>query len=189
MPNWNSPPPPPDRGTPRGGPRWGQPPPPKRSGTGRVRALLRVLLRVLLGIAAVVIAIGVIAVVTGDGGGDEPPRTPPRQEQQTPPVTGPRADVEITSCTVPHSTRRPTAELRITNHSSKPSDYVIGIEFVDAGDAGDAGDARGERVAEGFVTTHHLAPGQVARKSATGFEEADGPVKCRITDVSRHASN
>ncbi|MDI3422165.1 hypothetical protein [Streptomyces luteolus] len=180
MPNWNSPPPPPDRGTPRGGPRWGQPPPPKRSGTGRVRALLRVLLRVLLGIAAVVIAIGVIAVVTGDGGDHRSPRTPPRQEQPTPAVTGPRADVEITSCTVPDDPRLPTAELRITNHSAKPSDYFIDIEFVDPG---------GERVDEGFVSTHHLAPGQVARETATGFEEADGPVKCRITDVSRHASD
>ncbi|MFE1954565.1 MULTISPECIES: FxLYD domain-containing protein [Streptomyces] len=77
------------------------------------------------------------------------------------------------------ATSWPEAKIRITNHSSKTSDYWVSIEFVDA---------NGERVDDTVATSDNLAAGEVANMSAGGLEEASGPIKCRITDVDRWAS-
>ncbi|GHC43663.1 FxLYD domain-containing protein [Streptomyces flavofungini] len=132
---------------------------------------------VLMAVALMAILVAVALI----GGSDEetPPGRSPSQEQTAPPVSGPRADVEIIKCSVEPNTRWPNAELRITNHSSKTSDYWVEVEFVDAD---------GVRIAEGVAGTSNLAPDQVANESASGFREASGKVVCRITDVTRHAS-
>ncbi|MDG4857758.1 hypothetical protein P8605_06245 [Streptomyces sp. T-3] len=87
--------------------------------------------------------------------------------------------MEITKCSLLEYARWPTAELHITNRSSKTSNYWINVEFVDS---------KGVRITEGFAATSNLAPDQVAMETATGTREATGTVTCRITDVSRHAS-
>ncbi len=133
---------------------------------------------VLGAVALLLVVVSALAVVVG--GDDTGPSTPPpRQEETAPSVSGPRADVEITKCSVLEGVRWPTAEVRITNHSSKNSNYWVDVEFVDA---------KGERVSEGAAVANNLAPDQVANETATGTREASGKVTCRITDVTRYAS-
>ncbi|MFE6400520.1 hypothetical protein [Streptomyces alboflavus] len=131
--------------------------------------------------AVVLVAIVVALVLSGGGGGGEetPPERGPSQEQTAPSEPDARADVELTKCSVASSTGWPTAELRITNHSSQTSDYLIAVEFVDAD---------GVRIAEGGAVASNLAPDRVANESASGLRQASGKIVCRVTDVTRHAS-
>ncbi|MFD9861349.1 hypothetical protein [Streptomyces alboflavus] len=130
-------------------------------------------------IAVALVAILVALALIRDGGDESPPGRDPSQEQTAPAVPDARADVRLTKCSVDPSTRWPTAELRITNHSSKTSDYSVEVEFVGAD---------GVRIAEGVAVASNLAPDQVANESALGVREASGKVVCRITDVMRYAS-
>ncbi|MGW6023436.1 FxLYD domain-containing protein [Streptomyces sp. NPDC055099] len=82
-------------------------------------------------------------------------------------------------CALLNAARWPSAEIRITNHSSKVSNYWVDVEFLDA---------KGERISEGFAATSNLAPDRVANETATGTREATGTVTCRVTDVTRYAS-
>ncbi|MEU5996239.1 FxLYD domain-containing protein [Streptomyces sp. NPDC047197] len=129
----------------------------------------------LIVIAAVVAAVG---LVSGGASNNDPPRSP-NQEETSPTVTGARADVEITACSVSSETSWPEAALRVTNNSSKTSNYVINVEFVDSNNV---------RIAEGFTAINNLAAGQVASEKANGFTDTSSSVVCRITDVTRHAS-
>lgn len=134
----------------------------------------------LLGVVVLVVVVTAIALMAGGKSDEGPgPRKSPQQEQTSPTLTGPRADVEITKCSVLDAVRWPTAELRITNQSSKASNYWVDVEFLDA---------KGERISEGFAATNNLAPDRVANETATGTREATGTVTCRVTDVTRYAS-
>ncbi|GAA2829399.1 hypothetical protein GCM10010441_62340 [Kitasatospora paracochleata] len=88
-------------------------------------------------------------------------------------------DVEITNCTVDATLHWPSAELKITNHSAKASNYIVHIEFVDAS---------GTRIAEGIGATNNLAPNQGAVVKATGPSEVTGKISCRTADVTRYAA-
>lgn len=90
-----------------------------------------------------------------------------------------KSDVEIKSCEVDGTLNWPSAGLTITNHSSKSSNYIINIEFVDAG---------GTRLAEGIAATNNLAAGQAANVKAQGTGEVKGKISCRVVDVTRYAS-
>ncbi|WJV48553.1 hypothetical protein [Streptomyces flavofungini] len=130
-------------------------------------------------IAVVLVAIVVALVLAGGGGEEKPPDQGPAQEQTAPSEPDARADARLTKCSVDPSTRWPTAELRITNHSSKTSDYSVEVEFVGAD---------GVRIAEGVAVTSNLAPDRAANESAVGIRQTSGKVVCRITDVTRFAS-
>lgn len=88
-------------------------------------------------------------------------------------------DVEITSCVVDAVLHWPSAELKITNHSSKASNYMVQVEFLDA---------TGTRIAEGLAATNGLAPGQASVQKAQGASEAKGKVSCKVIDVTRYAA-
>ncbi|AZM53027.1 hypothetical protein DMA15_10795 [Streptomyces sp. WAC 01529] len=136
-------------------------------------------LYVILAAVVLLVAVSALALMVGGGDDNGPSTPPPRQERTAPSVSGPRADVEITKCSVLEAPRWPTAEVRITNNSSKNSNYWVDVEFVDA---------KGERISEGFAATNNLAPDKVANETATGTREASGKVTCRVTDVTRYAS-
>ncbi|MER7760569.1 hypothetical protein [Streptomyces sp. NPDC097619] len=95
------------------------------------------------------------------------------------PVGPGTADVRITSCEVDDLTKWPGAALTVTNRSSKPSDYLVSVEFL-------APD--GVRLAEGHAVLNRVAPGQVAKETARGLTQIKVPITCRITNVSRTAS-
>ncbi|MFD0260888.1 FxLYD domain-containing protein [Kitasatospora indigofera] len=88
-------------------------------------------------------------------------------------------DVEITGCVVDAVLHWPSAEVKITNHSSKASNYMVQIEFLDA---------TGTRIAEGLAATNGLAPGQASVQKAQGASEAKGKVSCKVIDVTRYAA-
>ncbi|MET8540486.1 hypothetical protein ABZW03_07495 [Kitasatospora sp. NPDC004799] len=88
-------------------------------------------------------------------------------------------DAEITKCTINDVLKMPEAEVKITNHSSKSSNYIVQLEFTDAA---------GTRVAEGAAATNNLAPNQAAVQKAPGAAQVSGKVSCRITNVTRYAA-
>ncbi|MGW0365822.1 hypothetical protein [Streptomyces sp. NPDC002990] len=118
----------------------------------------------LLAVIAVILVIAFVATV------EDPSRDDPH---------GPVGDVKITACEVDAGTKWPHADLDVTNRSSKPSDYVVSVEFVGPS---------GERLTEAHTAVTHLAPGQVARDRAQSLTQVTDPVTCRITDVTRVAS-
>ncbi|WP_175410215.1 FxLYD domain-containing protein [Streptomyces sp. TRM64462] len=139
----------------------------------------------------VVLAVILVVVLLLVAGGDEEPEreVPPSPTGVRPTATtaspgrpqeeGPEGDVQITSCAVDSLTNLARAELLITNRSSKPSNYIVQIEFVDAS---------GRRLDEGYAATNNVAPGQQSSVAAQGLTQIDGPITCRIADVTRFAS-
>ncbi len=91
----------------------------------------------------------------------------------------PDDDVQIMACSKQDFGNWPQAKLKVTNHSSKVSDYIVQVEFLDAS---------GTRKAEGTAVVSNLARGRTAEETAAGLAEVAGKVTCRITDVSRTAS-
>lgn len=87
----------------------------------------------------------------------------------------PQDDVEIASCT--QGMFGPDVKVKITNHSSKPSNYVISLG---------AEDAAGNRVGDGFASTNNLNPGQTAL--IDGALTGENVAKCTVEQVERYAS-
>ncbi|MER7516679.1 FxLYD domain-containing protein [Streptomyces sp. NPDC126499] len=168
QPGWGAPP-----------PGQGGPPPPRRRSTGKIIGFS------CLGVLALVVVL-IIAVVAIGGDDDEPDRTPtsPAATRETraserPQEEGPEGDVRITACAVDSATKWADAELLITNRSSKTSNYLVQVEFVDAS---------GRRLDEATAATSNLAPGQQSKVTAQGLAQITAKITCRITDVTRYAS-
>jgi hypothetical protein len=84
-------------------------------------------------------------------------------------------DVTITACR-PATGDKPTAAGTILNHSSKTSNYLIRLKFTDA---------QGNTLSEGVAPVASVGSGETARWDVTGTRDANGPVQCAITGVSR----
>ena len=84
-------------------------------------------------------------------------------------------DVTITACRGAANGKR-KASGRILNHSSKTSNYVIRLRFTDAD---------GNTLSEGVAPVANVASGETAKWNVTGTRDANGPVRCDITGVSR----
>ncbi len=67
----------------------------------------------------------------------------------------------------------------ITNRSSKASNYIVEVEFVDASN---------KRLGEALATSSGLAPKQRSEVTAQGLTQVSTKITCRITDVTRTAS-
>ncbi|MGW6564806.1 FxLYD domain-containing protein [Streptomyces sp. NPDC054975] len=167
-------------GTPPAG--QGAPPPPRKGRTGKILGLS------CLGVLVLIVV--VVAALAASGGDDEPDRTPtsPATRPTAGEMTasgqpeegdGPRGDVRIRACEVDPVTKWAGAELLITNRSSKASNYIVQVEFVDAS---------GRRLSEAVAATNNLAPGQQSEVTAQGLDQITTKVTCRITDVTRFAS-
>ncbi|MFF7183560.1 hypothetical protein [Streptomyces sp. NPDC008121] len=160
---------------------WGQPPgwaeptqPPKRN-TGKV-----------IGLSCLGAIVLVVAILAIGGRGDEPDQTPASpattrsaERERPQDETGARGDVQITACQVDFLTKWPSATLLITNRSSKASDYVVEIEFVDASN---------KRLAEAGAGSNGLAPGQRLTVTAHGLTQVLTKITCRVIEVTRYAS-
>ncbi|PBC69660.1 hypothetical protein BX265_6998 [Streptomyces sp. TLI_235] len=88
-------------------------------------------------------------------------------------------DVEIAKCQADTTLHWPSAEVTITNHSSKSSNYLVQVEFLDGS---------GTRVAEGMAATNGLAPGQKSIQKAQGATAIKDKLSCRVIDVTRYAA-
>ncbi|MEU6941428.1 FxLYD domain-containing protein [Streptomyces rubiginosohelvolus] len=155
--------------------------PPKKSGLGK---------KLGFGCLGVVGLFTVFGLAAGLGGGNDdtadnapaPAVTVASSEKagvaaQKP--AGPEGDVKVTGCEVDSTPTWARADLTITNRSSKKSNYLISIEFVDK---------TGTRIGEAVAATSNLAPGQSAQGKAQGLDQITGAITCKITDVTRYAS-
>jgi hypothetical protein len=130
----------------------------RRRGPGRLFLLLGV-------VFAVVVVIAVVVVATKPGSGTK-----------THPAA---ADVSISGCSIGPTFNLPQATGTIVNHSSGTSDYSFTVSFLNQ---------RGEVAAHGSGSKNHVAPQQTAAWTVMGDTPNDGPLTCRLEDVSRFAS-
>ena len=89
-----------------------------------------------------------------------------------------RKDVTITACTPSPTGGHPTAAGRIVNHSSKSSLYTIHVKFTDSA---------GNSVGDGLAAVAKVDPGTAAKWHADGTLNAKGPLKCKLSSVTRGA--
>lgn len=179
-------------------PGYGYPPPtpPRKSPVGKVIGFS------CLGVVGLVVLIGIAGALVSDGEDGSKKATPPAASsaapkqpeapaagssapakapasKPAPAPAGAEADVKVTGCEVDSATHWAKALLTITNGSSKKSNYMVSVEFVDAS---------GTRVGEAIAASNNLAPGQAAKETAQGLDQIDGKVTCKVTKVTRYAS-
>ncbi|MFD8667061.1 FxLYD domain-containing protein [Streptomyces microflavus] len=166
-------------------PGWGgQPPAPKKSSAGKIVGFS------CLGVVALVVVLGVVGVALGgsDSGSDTgsdgvlevtaaPSEKAAAPEAKAP--AGAEGDVKITGCEVSDATGWPKADVLITNRSSKTSNYIVSVEFVDG---------TGKRLGEAFAASNNVAAGQEVEEDAQSLDKVEGKVSCRVTKVTRYAS-
>jgi tripartite-type tricarboxylate transporter receptor subunit TctC len=89
-----------------------------------------------------------------------------------------KKDVTITACTPGPAGGHPTATGRIVNHSSKSSVYTIHVKFTDSA---------GNGVGDGVAAVAKVDPGTTAKWHADGSFKSKGPLKCKLSSVTRNA--
>lgn len=138
--------------------------------------------RFLLPLAAVVIV--VVASLAGGGSDESKPSVSgsgtnadsPKSDLSANTENPPAADVKITSCA--KGDFGPEVKVRVTNHSSKESDYIITIGFEDAS---------GTKVGDGIATVDNVNPDQSAVTDVLATASGDWS-KCKVEEVERFAS-
>jgi hypothetical protein len=88
-------------------------------------------------------------------------------------------DVTITACTAGPNEGHPTATGQILNHSSKSSLYTIHVKFTDSA---------GNGVGDGVAAVAKVNAGTTATWHANGSLNVKGPVKCKLSSVTRNLS-
>ena len=88
-------------------------------------------------------------------------------------------DVTITACTPSPTGGHPTAAGQIVNHSSKSSLYTIHVKFTDSA---------GNDVGDGLALIAKVDAGTTANWHANGSLNAKGPLKCKLSSVTRTIS-
>jgi hypothetical protein len=86
------------------------------------------------------------------------------------------ADVELTDC-VPTSAGHMASTVRVTNHSSKRSNYVVDVVFERADGS--------RQLATRSVFVNDLEPGQITRREAGTLTPAPTSFDCRVSQVQR----
>lgn len=88
-------------------------------------------------------------------------------------------DISIDSCSL-DSFGFAKAELTITNHSSKRSNYLVDLSFIDG---------NGVKVGDGTAVSSNVDPGQVAKEEAGGtITGSPATVTCKVSSVDRFVS-
>jgi hypothetical protein len=92
----------------------------------------------------------------------------------------PQADVSINRCTYDASIKSTTAELKILNHSSGRSNYIVDVTFQDS---------KQTQVGSGSGIANNVEPGQTAIIKAVDFAStAPDKLTCVVKEVNRFAS-
>ncbi len=109
---------------------------------------------------------------------------PPTVTKTTPAVLGAnedaKKDVKITSCAKDATLGYVSAGVLITNHSSKPSNYLVTVVFESPDGSTQLG--------TGIAAANDLQPGQKAPETAAGLDQVTGKFTCRVSAVTRYAS-
>ena len=154
----------------------------------------------LAGAVIVLVALGVIGVMavrdasSKDGGPaarstaeqstaeEGAPKDAPAEEPATEEPageSGAEGDVKITGCEVDPLTTWASAEVLITNRTSKKADYIIMVEFMNSS---------GQRLGEALAAADSLAPGQKSEETAQGLDAIKGKIECKVIQVTRYLS-
>lgn len=90
-------------------------------------------------------------------------------------------DVTITSCTTVNG--RPTAKVKIVNHSSKTSNYIVAVAF-------DSSDGSVHYRSSLSSSAKSVAPGQTIQRNAAAIQSSStsGKFTCKVSSVTRWAS-
>jgi hypothetical protein len=131
------------------------------------------------------IAVGLAAVVAsgsskpgGSGGGHHTTKTATAHAGGG--GSSPSKDVTIVSCTTVNG--QPTAKVRIVNHSSKTSSYIVTVEFNSSN-----GDVQ-IHSSISSSSTSNVKPGESVEQTATVSKSVSGAFTCKVSNVSRWAS-
>ncbi len=89
-------------------------------------------------------------------------------------------DVTLSKCSIDPDLDWPEATLKVVNNSDKPSDYMIEVTF----ESKDGSTSFGT----GNAFIQNLKPGQSKTEKVTGFEDAEGKIKCSVSSVDRMES-
>jgi hypothetical protein len=89
-------------------------------------------------------------------------------------------DVTIVSCTTMNG--QPTAKVRIVNHSSKTSSYVVTVAFDSSN-----GDVH-YRSSISSSSTSNVEPGGSVEQNAVVSKSVSGKFTCKVSSVTRWAS-
>jgi hypothetical protein len=92
----------------------------------------------------------------------------------------PQADVTLDKCGAAQYIDYPQATVRITNHSSERSNYMVSVNFLDAS---------GTVIGSGTALASNVEPGQSAVDTAGGIGAHGAPAQCKVVNVDRFASN
>jgi len=145
---------------------------------------------------AAFLALIIVIVAANSGGGKGAPSlvqapaaasaAPPAQAAAAPKAAAPAsspgfADVAITSCAADEFGYA-EAGVRITNGSSKASNYMVTVTF-------NSNDGTSQ-VGTGLVAVNSLQPGQHSDEKANALKKADGAFTCSVNpkDVTRYAA-
>ncbi|WP_239405425.1 hypothetical protein [Frankia sp. Cj3] len=177
---------PPYSGPPGAGPGfgYGPPPPPKRNGKKITLVGLGVF-AVLMAIAATIgsrvnAPTATVAAAPVTPVATSAPGSTAAQASATPRALKYSEDVTITAC-APNDIGYAAAQVVVTNHSSKPSNYLVTIAM-------ESKDGR-TQIGTGVVMVSSLAPGQSSPQEADALRDAPaGGYVCRIADITRYAA-
>jgi hypothetical protein len=90
------------------------------------------------------------------------------------------SDVKIKSCSKDDTFDWAEAQLKVTNSSSKASDYSIEVTFTSK-------DGK-TQLGTGVTFISNLAPGQTKNEKVSNTEEVSGKFTCKVTSVDRSES-
>lgn len=139
-------------------------------------------------IPGVVVVLAIIGAAAGGGGSKDKTSDTGSSPDATSGVNSnfssngehkPADDVEVVSCA---KTVIDTVDvaLRVTNHTSKRSNYTMEISLEDTA---------GTKVGDGYASTNNVEPGQVANVSGVAtLSGSPASFKCVLKDVERFAS-
>jgi len=90
-------------------------------------------------------------------------------------------DVALGACKPQDATNWLIADLTITNHSSKASNYMVTVAFEDKA---------GNQLGTGIASADHLEPGQSKPTQALSTTEAPAGAEftCKVADITRYAA-
>lgn len=158
------------------------PAPPKKGSKGKY---------VLVGVGVLLLLATCGAVVGGSGGTNTPNGVtaqtaaaaaggqPAGQAPAAPAAVEHAEDVQITNC-ASDAVGWAEADVVVTNHSSKTSNYIINIVFESADGA--------QQVGTGLVAVNNLNPGQRSEQTANALKNGIPGMVCKVSDITRYAS-
>lgn len=132
----------------------------------------------VLGVSASFFALAASGETSGtsESGTDE---TEQSTESDAGKANAPEDDVEIVGCSS-NEYGWPEAQVKITNNSSKASNYIVEVAFESEDGS--------TQIDTSMVAVNNLQPGQAATDEASSLNEVSGAFVCKVTDVTRYAS-